>query len=194
MLRGTLLYLADQPALKRVLGGSLARPLVRRFIAGEALPEAIENVHKLNAAGMTATLDYLGESVGTAAEASAAATQYIAILHAIERAGFTTRHLWVTPYDRGQRFPAGDYPNQHPGGDGLPAYAAADRPLENTDVVVWYVFGAHHIVRPEDWPVMPAQHIGFMLKPNGFFDGNPGLDVPMPEHCHVPDGAAHGEQ
>ena len=114
--------------------------------------------------------------------------------HAIKRAGFTTRHLWVTPYDRSQRFPAGDYPNQHPGGDGLPAYAAADRPLENTDVVVWYVFGAHHIVRPEDWPVMPAQHIGFMLKPNGFFDGNPGLDVPVPEHCHVPNGAAHGEQ
>jgi proline dehydrogenase len=87
MLRGTLLYLSEQPALKRVLGGSLARPLVRRFVAGETLGEAIENVRKLNAAGMTATLDYLGESVGTAAEAGAAATQYIAILHAIERAG-----------------------------------------------------------------------------------------------------------
>src|SRR5689334_4436042 len=36
---------------------------------------------------MTATLDYLGESVGTAAEAGAAAAQYIAILHSIERAG-----------------------------------------------------------------------------------------------------------
>jgi proline dehydrogenase len=87
MLRGTLLYLSEQPALKRVLGGSLARPLVRRFIAGEKLAEAIENVRKLNAAGMTATLDYLGESVRTAAEAGAAATQYIAILHSIERAG-----------------------------------------------------------------------------------------------------------
>src|SRR6266540_5104671 len=87
MLRGTLLYLAEQPALKRVLSGRLARPLVRRFVAGETLAEAIENVQKLNAAGMTASLDYLGESVGTAAEAGAAATQYIAILHGIERAG-----------------------------------------------------------------------------------------------------------
>src|SRR5215475_5151197 len=86
MLRGTLLYLAEQPALKRVLSGSLARPLVSRFVAGETLPEAIANVQKLNAAGMTATLDYLGESVATAAEAGAAATQYIAILHAIDRA------------------------------------------------------------------------------------------------------------
>ena len=87
MLRGTLLYLSDQPALKRVLSGRMARPLVRRFIAGETLTEAIENVQRLNAANMTATLDYLGESVGTAAEAGAAATQYIAILHGIERAG-----------------------------------------------------------------------------------------------------------
>jgi proline dehydrogenase len=87
MLRSTLLYLSDQPALKRVLGGRLARPLVRRFVAGETLAEAIENVQKLNAANMSATLDYLGESVGTAAEAGTAAMQYIAILHGIERAG-----------------------------------------------------------------------------------------------------------
>jgi proline dehydrogenase len=87
MLRGTLLYLSEQPALKRMFGGPLARPLVRRFVAGETLAEAIENVQKLNAAGMTATLDYLGESVTSAAEAGVAATQYIAILHAIERAG-----------------------------------------------------------------------------------------------------------
>jgi proline dehydrogenase len=87
MLRGTLLYLSEQPSLKRMFGGPLARPLVRRFVAGESLSEAIENVQKLNAAGVTATLDYLGESVNTAEEASIAATQYIAILHAIERAG-----------------------------------------------------------------------------------------------------------
>jgi proline dehydrogenase len=87
MLRGTLLYLSEQSSLKRMFGGPLARPLVRRFVAGESLSEAIENVQKLNAAGVTATLDYLGESVNTAEEASFAATQYIGILHAIERAG-----------------------------------------------------------------------------------------------------------
>jgi primary-amine oxidase len=46
--------------------------------------------------------------------------------------------------------------------------------------VVWYTFGAHHVVRPEDWPVMPVTYIGFMLKPVGFFDRNPALDVPRP--------------
>src|SRR5206468_9752018 len=87
MLRGTLLYLAEQPSIKAVFGGRLAKPLVRRFVAGERLSEAIENVQKLNAAGMTATLDYLGESINTAEEAGFAATQYIAILHAIDRSG-----------------------------------------------------------------------------------------------------------
>ena len=102
-----------------------------------------------------------------------------------QRAAFATRHLWVTPYRPDERFPAGDYPNQHPGGAGLPAWTKADRPIEDTDVVLWYTLGSHHITRPEDWPVMPAERAGFMLKPAGFFDRNPALDVaPSPsEHC-----------
>jgi primary-amine oxidase len=95
-----------------------------------------------------------------------------------KRAGFMANHLWVTRFDPAERYAAGDYPNQHPGGDGLPAYVAQDRPLENTDLVVWYSLGAHHIVRPEDWPVMPVSTLGFRLQPSGFFDGNPSLDVP----------------
>jgi primary-amine oxidase len=101
-----------------------------------------------------------------------------------QRAGFTGEHLWVTAYDPSERFAAGDYPNQHPGGDGVAHFVKADRPLAGEDVVVWYTFGAHHVVRPEDWPVMPVTHIGFKLKPSGFFAGNPALDMPAPAHCH----------
>ena len=97
------------------------------------------------------------------------------------RATFMTKHLWVTRYDPGERYAAGDYPNQHPGGAGLPAYVEDDAPLDNAELVVWYTFGAHHVVRPEDWPVMPVTYIGFALKPVGFFDRNPALDVPRPE-------------
>jgi primary-amine oxidase len=97
-----------------------------------------------------------------------------------KRAGFMTRHLWVTRHDPRERYAAGEYPNQHPGGAGLPSYVQDDAPLENTDLVVWYTFGAHHVVRPEDWPVMPVATLGFMLKPSGFFDRNPALDVPAP--------------
>src|SRR6266851_3498253 len=108
----------------------------------------------------------------------------------IKRAGFMTRHLWVTRHDPRERYAAGEYPNQHPGGAGLPTYVQDDAPLENTDVVLWYTFGAHHVVRPEDWPVMPVVTIGFMLKPAGFFDRNPALDVPRPMHCHSEGGSA----
>jgi primary-amine oxidase len=106
----------------------------------------------------------------------------------LQRAAFMTRHLWVTPFDPAERYPAGDYPNQNPGPDGLPAWTRADRPVEDTDVVLWYTMGSHHIPRLEDWPVMPAEKIGFMLKPVGFFERNPALDVPPASgegSCHA---------
>jgi primary-amine oxidase len=104
---------------------------------------------------------------------------------ALKRAGFIDHHLWVTQYDPQERYAAGDYPYQHSGGAGLPEYVQQDRELRDEDVVVWYTFGAHHVARPEDWPVMPVSYIGFHLKPSGFFDGNPALDVPAPQHhCH----------
>jgi primary-amine oxidase len=99
------------------------------------------------------------------------------------RAGFATRNLWVTPYDPDQRRAAGDFPNQHRSGAGLPAWTAADRPLVGTEVVVWHTFGVTHVPRPEDWPVMPVEATGFQLLPAGFFDRNPALDVPPPDHC-----------
>ena len=101
------------------------------------------------------------------------------------RATFGTRNLWVTPFDPEEMHAAGEFPYQHPGGDGLPKWTAADRPIEDTDVVVWHTFGATHISRPEDWPVMPVEMVGFTLKPFGFFDRNPALDLaPSEDHCH----------
>jgi primary-amine oxidase len=94
-----------------------------------------------------------------------------------KRAGFARHNLWVTPYAREERRAAGEYPNQHEGGDGLPGWTAADRALTDTDIVCWYTFGVTHFVRPEDWPVMPVEYSGFLLSPNGFFDKNPALDL-----------------
>ena len=100
------------------------------------------------------------------------------------RATFAAHHLWVTAYDPAERYPAGDFVNQHPGGAGLPAWTAADRSIDGEDIVVWHTFGTTHFPRPEDWPVMPVDHVGFTLKPVGFFDRNPTLDVPAPRgHC-----------
>ena len=105
-----------------------------------------------------------------------------------KRAGFMYKHLWVTPNKDHERYPAGDYPFQHDGGAGLPEWSAADRPTENTDVVMWYVFGTNHIPRTEDWPVMPVERTGFHLKPSGFFRRSPAMDVaasePLDPQCH----------
>jgi primary-amine oxidase len=103
------------------------------------------------------------------------------------RAAFATKHLWVTPARADERRPAGDFPNQHPGGAGLPAWTAADRPVTDTDIVLWHTVGATHFCRPEDFPVMPVEYVGFTLKPFGFFDRNPAIDLAPSGngHCHT---------
>ena len=101
------------------------------------------------------------------------------------RAGFMYHHLWVTVNRADERYPAGDYPYQHAGGAGLPEWTSTDREIENTDVVLWHVFGTNHIPRNEDWPVMPVERTGFHLKPSGFFARSPAIDVaPAPKACH----------
>lgn len=99
----------------------------------------------------------------------------------MNRAGFTRHHLWVTPYHPEEQYPAGDYPNQHPGGAGLPAWTAANRSVENTILTLWYNVNVQHNPRVEDWPVMPVVHAGFLMRPFNFFTSNPALDVPPPD-------------
>jgi primary-amine oxidase len=104
------------------------------------------------------------------------------------RAAFAAHNLWVTPFSPEERRAAGEYPNQHEGGAGLPAWTAQDRDVLDTDIVLWHSFGITHIPRPEDWPVMPVECTGFSLIPFGFFDRNPALDVPPSsdgDHCHA---------
>jgi primary-amine oxidase len=102
----------------------------------------------------------------------------------MRRAGFARHALWATPYDPAERYAAGEYPNLHAGGAGLPEWTAGDRTLADGDLVLWHTVGAHHWARPEDWPVMPVARVGFMLKPSGFFDHNPANDLPAPVHGH----------
>jgi primary-amine oxidase len=116
------------------------------------------------------------------------------------RAAFATKHLWVTKYAPDQRHPAGERPNQHPGGAGIAAWTSGDGAevsVENEDVVLWHVFGPTHLPRSEEWPVMPVDSAGFTLKPTGFFDRNPGLDVPpVASEAHADDAgnAQHAEE
>jgi primary-amine oxidase len=95
-----------------------------------------------------------------------------------QRAPVIGHCVWVTAYDDNERWPAGDYPTQSSEDTGITRWITDDAPLVGTDVVLWYVFGIHHITRAEDWPIMPVDIISFWLKPFGFFDRNPALDAP----------------
>jgi proline dehydrogenase len=59
----------------------------RRFIAGESVEEAIDAARRIEAAGMSTTLDYLGEAIATIAEADAATRAYIKTIETIAASG-----------------------------------------------------------------------------------------------------------
>ncbi len=94
------------------------------------------------------------------------------------RAGFIDHQLWVTPYRADERYAAGEFPTLSEPGQGLPAWTSKNRSLEKTDLVLWYTIGMQHMVRAEDWPVMPVLWHSFELRPFDFFDRNPALDLP----------------
>ncbi|HEY6220113.1 MAG TPA: proline dehydrogenase family protein [Gemmatimonadaceae bacterium] len=84
MFRKPLLYLSNQPRVFRFIrNNGLAKKFARRFVAGEALPDALQAVAALNAKGISASLDLLGESVTNDREARAARDAYLDILSRI---------------------------------------------------------------------------------------------------------------
>jgi proline dehydrogenase len=87
MLRNALLYLSSQPQVFNfVRHNRMAKSFASRFVAGETLDTALEAVKQLNAKGITATLDLLGESVHNEAEARESARAYIEMLERIQAA------------------------------------------------------------------------------------------------------------
>lgn len=88
MLRKTLLYLSHQPQIFRfVRNNGLAKRFASRFVAGETIASACDAVVALNAKGITASLDLLGESVGNEAEARETARQYLELLDTMQQRG-----------------------------------------------------------------------------------------------------------
>jgi len=99
----------------------------------------------------------------------------------MKRAPFLSKHIWATQYHPDMKYIAGDYPNQAPKEKGgITEWIQGDRSLDNEDVVLWYTFGVAHFPRPEDWPIMPSVRAGMRLRPYGFFDENPCMDVAPP--------------
>ncbi|TIB93572.1 peroxisomal copper amine oxidase [Wallemia mellicola] len=96
------------------------------------------------------------------------------------RAPFARHGIHVTKYQDNTLYPSGMYVNQCEGGEqfALSDWIAKGDNVQNEDIVTWLTFGANHVVRPEDWPIMPVESVKVHLKPSNFFDRNPALDVP----------------
>jgi len=99
-----------------------------------------------------------------------------------KRAPWTNNHLYVTPYNRDERYPSGSYVLQSKGDQTINQWLEQKRNVQNTDIVLWHTIGLHHLPRIEDWPLnlVGGSTVGFSLHPNGFFNMNPAIDVPPP--------------
>lgn len=112
------------------------------------------------------------------------------------RAPFAKHHLWTLPYQDAHKYPAGLHVPQtlKAPADSIETWVGDGKAnIANQDIVTYITCGTTHIPRPEDFPVMPAETVRFMLKPVNFFRRNPTLDVPATNDAKsVSAGAANG--
>jgi proline dehydrogenase len=90
MLRRIILAAAGNATVKAVVAGAPgSRGVVRRFVAGETVDDAARVARELTEAGLTVSLDHLGEDTLDAGQADATATAYLVLLQRLSEAGLT---------------------------------------------------------------------------------------------------------
>ncbi|MDQ8734914.1 primary-amine oxidase [Paenibacillus sp. LHD-38] len=96
--------------------------------------------------------------------------------YVLKRAEFINHHIWVTPYKKEEQYSEGKY-TTHNKDTGLGLWTQQNRSIENKDTVVWLTTGTTHVMRAEEFPIMPTEWVTAMIKPFNFFNETPTLDL-----------------
>lgn len=101
MLKTSLLRLSESQTAKKVITRApISRSFAMRFVAGDTLDDALRAARTLNDAGLSVSLDFLGESVKSREEATEAADMAVRIIEAIVRDGLDA-NLSIKPTQLG---------------------------------------------------------------------------------------------
>lgn len=92
MLRTVILAAGGNERVKHMVSTlPVSRDIVRRYVAGESLDDAVRVAHELAAEGLQISLDRLGEDCTDRDRAAATTQSYVELLHRLRDEGLTER-------------------------------------------------------------------------------------------------------